>query len=135
MELAADLFQEEVYRLAPRVVVIIDMPWRDVKEAERQLLAKILGAIEIAPQTKLSLQAVQIVIQPELNLATLPFQPQQVIAFTRVPKGIPQLEVVTAGSCQVVAAPRLPELITQDDAKKRLWTALRAQFGMGAKGA
>jgi hypothetical protein len=133
MEMVAELFQEEIYQLPPPVVVVINVPWREIAEPERHLLAKILNAIEYPANVKLSLAAVKIITQPLLNLTTLPFEPQQVIAFTQVPSGIPINEVVKTPTYQLVVGLPLAELITQDEAKKRLWQALRAQFGMATK--
>lgn len=128
-----EMFQEELYNIPQPVVVIIDQPWQDVSEAGRQLLAKILGAIELRPGQKLSLQAVQVVNQTSLQIDQLVGAPEFVIAFTSVPSGVPLYEVMRTPDKQVVASEPLHKLISSDDGKKRLWQALRAQFGMGGK--
>ncbi len=130
---AAAIYQEELYHIPQPVVVIIDKPWKEVSEPERQLLSKILGAIEIRPGHRLSLLAVQIVTQSTLAVNQLTGHPTHIIAFSPVPPGVPLFEVIKTPDYQLVASEPLHQLILNDDGKKRLWGALRAQFGMGGK--
>lgn len=131
---AHDLFPEEIYQPADPVTVVIDKPWNQITPSERELLTRVIGAIEIRPGHKLSVHAVRLVVQGGLQPENLPGRPANVIAFTQVPAGIPQYEVIRNPGQQMVAAEPLAALISNPESKNRLWSALQAQFTMAAKG-
>jgi DNA polymerase III psi subunit len=86
------------------------------------LLSKILTAV------KLSLDAVVIWQQPKFDLSAWAEKPTKVLCFAPA-DGLPKLEVLPAQSTLVVVSLPLPELMTNDEAKKKLWGALRMMFG------
>ena len=49
-----NLYQEELYRIPGKVIVVISRPWEEITYEDRTLLSKILGSV------KLSLASVQI---------------------------------------------------------------------------
>lgn len=126
---------EEIYGIAEPVAVVIDKAWKNITPPERDLLARILAAVDVRPGQKLSLNAVRLVVQPIFNTGKLPGSPSRVITFTQLPDEIPQYEVIRAASATIVAAEPLRALTTNPNAKNRLWAALQIQFGMGTKAA
>jgi DNA polymerase III psi subunit len=114
-------YPEDLYLIAPKVTVVLPVPWAEVKEEEKALLAKILTAV------KLSLDAVVIRHQPKFDLSVWAEKPSKVLCFAQA-DGLPKFEVLPAQNTSVVVSLPLPELMTNDDAKKKLWGALRVMF-------
>lgn len=115
-------YPEDLYLIAPKVTVVLPVPWAEVKEEEKALLSKILTAV------KLSLDAVIIRQQPKFDLSTWAEKPAKVLCFATA-DGLPKFEVLPAQNTMVVVSLPLPELMTNDEAKKKLWGALRVMFG------
>lgn len=118
------LYQEEIYLVRPRALILIDKPWEHVSQDERVLLAKILGSV------KLTLSTVQILHRESASLNELaPFNPERVIAFgTRVSPVHKKYEYLPVDGFHVIASDSLSML---DDAKKKsLWLALRQMFAL-----
>jgi DNA polymerase III psi subunit len=118
------IFTEELFHVPTPPVVIIDRPWEMITSSERNLLEKILTAI------RLSLHSVTIDYQPTLNLAGLTIKPQRIIYFGQPVKGIPLYEVVEANGIALVASENLEALSQNDEARKKLWQALKKQFSV-----
>lgn len=115
-------YPEDLYLIAPKVTVVLPVPWAEVKEEEKALLSKILTAV------KLSLDAVVIRQQPKFDLSTWAEKPAKVLCFAPA-DGLPKFEVLPAQNTMLVVSLPLPELMTNDEAKKKLWGALRVMFG------
>lgn len=122
-ESAADiLFQEEIYSIAAKPVVLLQQPWEALSDEEKQLLTKIIAAL------KTSLDAIVIKSQPVFDLSTWKQKPSRLIYFGEVPKGIPYYEVVQSDGVALVAAASLKDLLPDDAARKQLWGALKQLF-------
>lgn len=115
-------FPEELYLLHPKVTVIVPVPWTEVKDEERILLSKILSAV------KQSLDSVVVIHQPKLDLSVFAEKPKKVLCFSPA-EGLPKFEVLPAQDTSVIVSLPLTELLTNDDAKKKLWAGLRVMFG------
>lgn len=115
-------FPEELYLLHPKVTVIVPVPWAEVREEEKLLLSKILSAV------KQSLDSVVIIQQPKLDLTVFYEKPQRVLCFSPA-EGLPKFEALPAQGTSVIISFPLAELLTNDDAKKKLWAGLRVMFG------
>lgn len=118
------LYQEEIYLVRPRTLVLLDKAWTDIPENERTLLTKILGSV------KLSLATVQILHRESADLNELSaLNAERVIAFgTRLSPVHKQYEYVPVDGYHVIVSHSLSAL---DDArKKNLWLALRQMFGL-----
>jgi hypothetical protein len=116
------LYQEEIYLIKPKVLVVINKPWVDVTEDEAILLEKILRAL------KLSLAAVQVVERSVFSPGDFDtFAPRYIIAFGSTLKGSDKLyEEIKADKTTVVIAHSLNEL---DEMRKRnLWVTLKQVF-------
>lgn len=116
------LFQEEIYSIAPKPVVLLQQPWEALSDDEKQLLTKIIAAL------RTSLDAVVVRSQPVFDLSAWKQKPARLIYFGEVPKGIPYYEVVQSDGVALVAAASLKDLLPDDAARKQLWGALKQLF-------
>ena len=70
-----NLYQEELYLIPSRVIIVLGTAWETIAEEERTTLIKMMGAL------KLSLAAVQIITRQDFELEDLQaFSPRQIIA-------------------------------------------------------
>jgi DNA polymerase III psi subunit len=120
-EIFESTYSEELYLIQPRVTVVIPVAWAEVKEEEKVLLSKILNAV------KQSLDSVVIKQQPKLDLSVWAEKPERVLCFSPA-EGLPKYEVLPAQGTSVIVSPPLPDLLTNDEAKKKLWAGLKVMF-------
>lgn len=120
-EIFESTYPEELYLIKPRVTVVIPVRWAEVKEAEKTLLSKILGAV------KQSLDSVTIKQQSLLDLSLWGEKPERVLCFSPA-EGLPKFEVLPTQGTSVIVSLPLPELLTNDEAKKKLWAGLKMMF-------
>lgn len=123
-EALTHLFQEDLYCYAAPVTVVIPRAWESYAQDDQQLLKKILTSV------KVDFNAVQIVLQPHVDLGQLRiYSPARVLVFGGEAVGdIPLYQATAAQGFMVV---RAEELSTLDEQKKKnLWTALRQMFGL-----
>lgn len=118
------IFTEELFAISPSPTIILDQPWATITSAEKALLEKILAAI------KRSLNSVAIQYQDSLDLSAWVDKPQQVIYFGKPVKGIPLYEAVVANGVTIVASESLRDLSANEEARKKLWQALKKQFSV-----
>lgn len=114
-------YTEDLYLMQPKVAVVIPVAWEKVKEDERILLSKILNAV------KLSLDSVVIRQQPNLDLSTWQEKPSRVLCFSQA-NGLPKFEMLPAQGTSIIVSLPLSELLTNDEAKKKLWAGLKQMF-------
>lgn len=118
------LFQEELYHIHYKAVVVLAKPWEDHSPEDVALLSKILGSV------KLSLASVHIVVKPTVMLQSLADYPaSKILLFgSQIDQEIKAYENVSHQNFSVIRADDLGQL---DDTKKRnLWLALRQMFGV-----
>jgi DNA polymerase III psi subunit len=118
------IFSEEVYQLTPKPVVVVNKPLKEVSAEESGLLSKILAAI------KHSLDSVNIVYQPQLDVAQFSFKPEAIICFGSGAKGLGLYEPIEANQVSIVLSESLTDLLKNDASRKLLWQALKKQFKM-----
>jgi hypothetical protein len=121
---AESLFQEDLYQIPGKVLIIIPVAWDAVTQEEKSILTKILAAL------KLNLETVQIISRSAVAIETLlPFSPAQIISFgVSFQPEVKSYETVIVNDIKVICADALHML---DDQKKRnLWLALRSMFGI-----
>jgi hypothetical protein len=112
------LFQEELYQIPAKTLVVMKKPWDAYTSEEKLLLSKILGSV------KLTLASVQLIVQPTLILSSLR-QGEKVLVFGSESQGSPYV-CERAQGFTILKADDLSEL---DDAKKKsLWLALKEMF-------
>jgi hypothetical protein len=115
-------YSEEVYRLSTPPLIVISKRWNELSPFEIELLSKILQAIG------LSLAAVQVRHQIDLNLNDLHPIPSHVIGFGVTSKGIEKNEVITTPHSRLVITESLQSLVQDEETKKKLWKALKQLF-------
>lgn len=116
------LYQEELYNVRPKVLVILSKPWQAIGNDEVILLGKILGAVN------LSLAKVQIITSMEFSIDDFKiYRPARLIAFgARCRDSEKMYENFYFNNTSIVVAHDLDQL---DDArKKRLWQTLKQVF-------
>jgi ABC-type cobalamin transport system ATPase subunit len=112
------LYQEDIYLLRSRTLVVLDKPWDHLTEADQTLLAKILGAV------RLTLAGVQIISSEHVSDTLIKtFRPDRVIIFGSTFENLRRYEHVTRDGVSIVLADSLNEL--DDLRKKNLWGALK----------
>lgn len=118
------LYQDELYMLRAKVLIILFPGWNEISDEDQSLLKKILGSV------KLDLAAVQIVTRQEFNLPDLKaYSPQQIIAFGSILKGnSDQYQLFSRDGVSIIQADSLAKL--DDSKKKSLWMALKQMFNI-----
>jgi uncharacterized protein YbaR (Trm112 family) len=116
------LYQEEIYKVKSKVLIIIPRPWEQLQEDETLLLQKILNAV------KLSTASVQIVTKKEFNIQEFnSYQPSFIIAFGAVLKNSDKrYENLLIDGIPILVSDELRQL--DDIKKKNLWTTLKQAF-------
>ena len=120
--LLQNLYQEEIYKIAPKLLIVIDKQWSEVSIDEIDLLEKILKAL------KLTLASVQVLTRSEfLPQDFQAFAPDHVIGFgSKLENSERMYEAIQTDGITVVVADALDRL---DEVKKRnLWATLRQVF-------
>ena len=118
------LFPEGLFAISPSPIIILDQPWETITASEKILLEKILTAI------KQTLNTVSIKYQASLDLSAWAQKPSQVIYFGMPVKGIPLYETITPNGVRMIASENLKDLSSNEDARKKLWQALKKQFSV-----
>ncbi|HZI24756.1 MAG TPA: hypothetical protein VFD46_06750 [Chryseolinea sp.] len=117
-----NLYQEELYNIRGKILVLIRKPWADITEDEKTLLTKILSSV------KLSLASVQIINRAEFDAVDFSaFRPDCIIAFGSTLKTSNKMyEKIVQNDVAIVVADELDQL---DDVRKRnLWLTLKQLF-------
>lgn len=117
-----NLYQEELYSIKPKVLVVISMSWSEIGEDERILLGKILNAV------KLSISAVQVIARKDFTVEDFnSYRPAYIIAFGATFRDSNEMyKNVSYDDASVVVAHALHEL--DDSRKKQLWLTLKQVF-------
>jgi hypothetical protein len=121
-EIIQDTYSEEIYRLPDRVWVLLDEEWNALSDEMRQLLGKILSAVN------LTAERVHILSMKEIDLNSLSaVKPSAVLSFgSRILQPISPYEVADHTGIPIIAADSLTKL--DEHKKKLLWVALRQVF-------
>ena len=117
------LYQEELYKIDRKVMIIISKPWREITNDENELLEKILGSV------KLNLASVQVLECKEFEVEDFKvYGPTScIISFGALLKGsFKKYEVISEHDSSIIIADKLDEL--DDQNKRRLWVALKQVF-------
>ena len=118
------LFQEELYALKSKVMVVLNTGWNDLSTDDQLLLTKILSSI------RKDIASVQIISMKEFDLEDLmAYSPRQIVAFGAVNKTPhPLYHLISMQGISLIQADSLPEL--DDSKKKSLWMALKQMFSV-----
>ena len=82
-ELFDTTYQEEVFLIRPKPIVVITSSWDSLSDKERELLSKIISAL------KISIDAVTIVSQSVLNITFFHGKTNKLIYFGELLRGHP----------------------------------------------
>jgi hypothetical protein len=115
------IFTEEVYQVRGTALIFSD-PWNSIGSNDRALLDKILQAV------KLTIQDVNIVHQPALDLGALAPRPRRVVYFGDSVKGLTPFEVIEAEDSLLIISATLSQLQADTASKAKLWAALKVLF-------
>ena len=116
------LYQEDIYRIPPKLTIVLSQPWNKTSEDEKVLLTKILAAVD---QT---MNEARIVWKLSFDLSGWKDKPSKVIAFGASAPGLPNYEVIKTDNTETVISSSLNELLHDDTAKRKLWQGLRQLF-------
>ncbi|RAV98112.1 hypothetical protein [Pseudochryseolinea flava] len=122
--IAQNLYQEDLYNIPGRVVVVLPGAWEKVSESDRTVLVKMIHAVRI------NFASVTVIERTSLaagDLAAL--SPEKVLVFGVPVTPSPALyQLSTLDNIPLIAADKLENL---DDAKKKtLWGALKQMFAL-----
>lgn len=119
-----DLYQEEIYQLRTKTIIVISVPWNQLNDGTIQLLAKILAAV------KLDLSSIRLITLTRLDdVLSLPEYPSHIISFG-VPTS-PPIELYQPSKLMGVPIITADKLDLLDDSrKKNLWAGLKAMFAV-----
>ncbi len=117
-------FQEDLFQLGRRPVVVINESWEILGENERELLTKIISAL------KISIDSVTIVTQPTLDIASLKQKADRLIYFGILPAGVSRYEVLESDQLSFICSECLSDLLDNEPARKQLWMALKKLFSV-----
>ena len=126
--LSNPIFTEELYRINPaRTAVVLTKSWHELSHEEKEQLQKIANALnKINP--RLSLDAFQVIHQPQLDLNLLSHKPKEVIYFGPPIKGLNYYELIEANQVKMVLSETVADLLKNDQSKQKLWKALQQLF-------
>lgn len=117
------LFQEDLYRIHQKVLIVLSKAWHEYSAEDKLLLSRILGSV------KLNLASVQIITQDTLALTSLDsYNPSKILVFGSASHGINPYEATQVQGFWLLKADDLQQL---DEVKKKsLWNALKNMFGL-----
>ena len=130
MNVTDQIFTEELYGIKPvTTVVIMTTPWHELKIEETEQLQKISDALRQRLHPSLSLDAFQVIHQPQLDLNLLNNKPERVIYFGPSIKGLNYYELIEANEVKMVLSESVADLIKNDQSRQKLWKSLQQLFG------
>ncbi|HCW06004.1 MAG TPA: hypothetical protein DGG95_01420 [Cytophagales bacterium] len=118
------IFSEQVYTARHSATVILSQPWAEITTEEKALLSKILSAV------RLSIDSVNIKQQSFFDLSVMKINSSKVIYFGNAVPGLTYYDHFQANGVSVVMSEKLSDLLINDEAKKKLWLALKKQFAV-----
>ncbi len=123
-EVFGTTYQEEVFHLRQRPVVVINETWEQLREKERELLTKIISAL------KISIDSITIVSQPMLDITSFAGKVNKLIYFGELPAGVAPYENLESNGVSFICSQSLSQLLDNEVARKQLWLGLRALFSV-----
>ena len=129
MNVTDQTFTEELYNIKPTyTVVITTTPWHELKIEETEQLQKISDALRQRINPRLSIDAFQVIHQPQLDLNLLERKPKELIYFGPPIKGLNYYELIEANQVKMVLSESVSDLMKNDQSRQKLWKALQQLF-------
>lgn len=116
------VFQEEIYQIKSKPLVVIEQPWEKLGASEKELLSKIIGAL------KIPLDAINIVVRPALQPEEFNAQDVKMIYFGKNLGDYKTYEPHQVSGASFICSESLSQLLTNDAGKKQLWLAMKKLF-------
>ncbi len=123
-EVFGTIFQEDIFQIKPKPIVVINEEWGKLGDKERELLSKIIAAL------KISLDGIIVLSRPQLDIPAYVGQTNQLIYFGELPAGVSQYEVLQSGDLSFICSASLSQLLDNEPARKQLWQGLRKLFAV-----
>ena len=115
-------FTEEVYSFRHPLTVVLDKPWREQPEPNREALIKLLAAVGHRPES------VRMVHQDTLDLSAWREMPAKLVAFVTPPSGVALNEKISTPTTEMVVTEPLDVLLSDEGVKRKFWAAFRSLF-------
>ena len=118
------LYQEDLYRIPSRVLVIVSKPWEEISDSDKLVLHKMIGAV------RQNMDAVQIITRSAFTIDDIAaLSPTKILTFGATPTPpLKHYELSAIDGIPVIASESLDQL---DDARKKiLWVALKQMFAL-----
>lgn len=123
-EIFGTTYQEEIFQIRQKPIVVINEAWDQLGEKERELLTKIITAL------KISIDSITIVSQPMLDIPSFKGKTHTLIYFGNLPSGIAPYENLESSGISFICSQSLTQLIDNEVARKQLWLGLRKLFSV-----
>jgi len=122
-EIISNIFQEELYYVTVKPIVVLPTHWQAIRESEKVFLEKILASV------KLSLNHVKVISTDKLDVLQWKERPACVIAFGIDMPGLSQNEVIEIQDVKMIVTSNLVDLEKADkEVKSKLSSALKQMF-------
>jgi hypothetical protein len=122
IDIFESVFQEEVYSLKPKLVIVIENSWQSLSEQEREQLKKIIGAL------KISFESIQIAIQSDFKISSFEHRTNKLIYFGSTPGNFANYQQHTFSGISFICSEALSQLLINESTRKQLWTGLKNMF-------
>jgi hypothetical protein len=123
-EVFINTYQEEIFQIRQKPIVVINVTWQQLGNKERDLLAKIISAL------KISIDSTTIDSQPTLQITSYHNKTNKLIYFGELPAGVLYYEMLESGDLSFICSESLTQLIDNEPARKKLWQGLRRLFSI-----
>jgi DNA polymerase III psi subunit len=117
-------YQEEIFQIKEKPIVVINESWDQLGSKERELLTKIISAL------KISIDAIMVVSQPSLQITSYYNKTRKLIYFGELPAGVLHYELLESGDLSFICSESLTQLIDNEPSRKQLWQGLRKLFSI-----
>jgi hypothetical protein len=115
------LYQEEMYNLPARDLVLFNVDWETFTEEHKALFKKILSAVKLSPGN------VQVLIKENLEASDIEkFPASRLICFGTTFQTHPKYQVLNLGEKKIIVCDAFADL--DDIRKKNLWVALKQMY-------
>lgn len=122
IDIFKSVFQEEVYSIKPKLVIVIENSWQTLSEQEREQLKKIIGAL------KISFESIQIAIQSDFKISSFEHRTDKLIYFGSNPGDFANYQQHTFSGISFICSEGLSQLLINESTRKQLWIGLKNMF-------
>lgn len=121
-EVFDSVYQEEIYSLRKKPLIVLQESWESLSIPERELLIKIIGAL------KLSISEIQITSSPILDIQTYINRAEKLIWFGSKQNQYNNYNTYQQTGLSFICSDSLKVLLENDSLKKQLWITIKQLF-------